>query len=368
MRRERKIPAEALAAIAAPFEGLDAIPLDPPMVQPLALVLDLAGEALRERLFIVQSEGSAEFCLRPDFTLAAIEALIESGRGEGAFTYQGSAFRAAPRGESRSEQFLQIGLERFGPGEAPRDDAAMAALAWRSALAGGRDDLELVLGDVGLFAAFVERLDIPAARAARLERAFASPQRLDAELRGEVQVVESDPLARRLAGMTEADAMAALEETWAQAGVRPIGGRGAQEIVRRLMERRALSEAPTLTEAQRATLTEYLDIDATPEQALKRIAALAPGLDLAPWTARLEALAADGVEPTRMRLVTRFGHGLSYYDGVFFEIRSRALDPATPVAVGGRYDGLPARLGAKDCQGAVGCMVRPGRAWAGGVA
>ncbi|HYG26274.1 MAG TPA: ATP phosphoribosyltransferase regulatory subunit, partial [Caulobacteraceae bacterium] len=44
---------------------------------------------------------------------------------------------------------------------------------------------------------------------------------------------------------------------------------------------------------------------------------------------------------------------------------SAALDADRPVAAGGRYDGLPARLGGTATT-AVGCMVRPARAFAGG--
>ena len=57
-----------------------------------------------------------------------------------------------------------------------------------------------------------------------------------------------------------------------------------------------------------------------------------------------------------------------YYDGLTFEVRSEALGPDRPVAVGGRYDGLLARLGGKGDTRAVGCMVRPWRAYAGGEA
>ena len=49
-------------------------------------------------------------------------------------------------------------------------------------------------------------------------------------------------------------------------------------------------------------------------------------------------------------------------------MRSEALGPDRPVAVGGRYDGLLARLGGKGDTRAVGCMVRPWRAYAGGAA
>ncbi|MEI9891621.1 MAG: hypothetical protein WDN45_15070 [Caulobacteraceae bacterium] len=52
------------------------------MMQPLALLLDMAGEAMRARLFVVQADGIDEACLRPDFTIPVASAHIASGQGE----------------------------------------------------------------------------------------------------------------------------------------------------------------------------------------------------------------------------------------------------------------------------------------------
>jgi ATP phosphoribosyltransferase regulatory subunit len=67
-----------------------------------------------------------------------------------------------------------------------------------------------------------------------------------------------------------------------------------------------------------------------------------------------------------MRLATALGHAFDYYDGLTFEVRSEALERA--IAVGGRYDSLLARLGGSSDAQAVGCMVRPWRAFSGGEA
>ena len=45
-----------------------------------------------------------------------------------------------------------------------------------------------------------------------------------------------------------------------------------------------------------------------------------------------------------------------------------SISTASPRAVGGRYDGLLARLDGPADARAVGCMVRPWRAWTGGEA
>jgi ATP phosphoribosyltransferase regulatory subunit len=170
MRTEPTLPAQALAAIRAPMLAAGAQATDAPILQPLNLLLDLVGEAMRARLFIVQAEGGSEACLRPDFTVAIARSHIDRGVTAGRYVYEGAAFRASA-GSDEPEEFLQLGLEVFEPagGVSAPADAEIVTLAWRAAQAGGRDDLALWLGDVGLFAAFIESLSLPTALAARLK-------------------------------------------------------------------------------------------------------------------------------------------------------------------------------------------------------
>ena len=135
---------------------------------------------------------------------------------------------------------------------------------------------------------------------------------------------EQSRIAALLAGLPEAEASAVLQELWSLAGIEPVGGRRPAEIAHRLDG----------------------------------------------WRRRLAGMTARGVPEDRMVLAAAFGRAFGYYDGFLFEVRSAALDEERPVAAGGRYDGLPARLGGQTQDtirtGAVGCMVRPARAYAGG--
>jgi ATP phosphoribosyltransferase regulatory subunit len=376
MRVEPPVPARALAAIRAPFEGSGAERADAPLLQPLNLLLDLAGEAMRARLFVVQSEGGAEACLRPDFTVAIARGHIEGGRPDGRYWYEGAAFRAASGGD-RPEEFVQVGLEMFPPPQADvaAMDAEIAGLAWQAAAAGGRGDLSLRLGDVALFGAFVESLDLPAGLAARLKRVAGRPRLLLAELsrKDAEPAAGGGTLARLLAGLSEVRAGELLEEVWALAGVEPVGGRGPGEIAARLVRKAEAAAAPALTAAQVAAIHAFMAIDDTPAAALAQVRAQAgrkaKALEaaLAAWETRLKMLAQ--IAPAdRLRFTPALGHAFDYYDGITFEIRSAAVGPERAVAVGGRYDGLLARLGGQADGGAVGCMVRPWRAWAEGEA
>jgi ATP phosphoribosyltransferase regulatory subunit len=376
VRVEPPVPADALAAIRAALAAANAEPVDAPILQPLNLLLDLAGEAMRARLFVVQAEGGAEECLRPDFTVAVARQHIESGQAAGRYIYEGPAFRASPGGD-RPEQFVQLGVEMIGPslGLPLAVDAQVAVLAWRAAVAGGRSDLTLWLGDVALFSAFIESLSLPDALAARLKRVAGRPRLLNAELAraGEPQAASGGgQLAAMLSGLSQGEAATLLEEVWALAGVDPVGGRGPAEIAARLVRRAEAAAAPALTEAQAGAIRGFMAISAAPADGLEQIRAIAgkgAAIEraLANWQGFLSVLQAD-IPAQSMRFAPALGHAFDYYDGLTFEVRSAALGDDRPVASGGRYDGLLARLGGSSAAGAVGCVVRPWRAFSGGEA
>ena len=174
-------------------------------------------------------------------------------------------------------------------------------------------------------------------------------------------------LASLLSGLPETEATAVLDELWRLAGIQPVGGRSAAEIVHRLAERDAALNAPRLSAAQSDLIRRYLAVSDAPSRAIDRLRALGAeaGLD---WSAALDAW-LKGLEGTSLplgavTLATGFARPFGYYDGMLFEIRSAALSADEPVSAGGRYDGLMARLGGP-AVGAVGCMVRPARAWSG---
>jgi ATP phosphoribosyltransferase regulatory subunit len=374
VRVEPPVPGTVLDAIRGALAAAGAEPVDAPILQPLNLLLDLAGEAMRARLFVVQAEGGEESCLRPDFTVAVARQHIAGGTNAGRYAYEGPAFRATPDGEA-PEEFVQLGVELFSPagGSALEADAEVAGLAWRAALAGGRDDLTLWLGDVGLFSAFIESLALPDALAARLKRVAGRPRLLNAELAraGEALAANSGgQLAAMLSGLTQSEAAGLLEEVWALAGVEPVGGRGPSEIAARLVRRAEAASAPALTQAQAIAIRSFMAISAAPAEGLKQVKALAGKAKaieaaLSDWDMRLRAL--GDVPPGCMQFAPSLGHAFDYYDGLTFEVRSDALGPERPLASGGRYDGLLARLGGASAR-AVGCVVRPWRAFAGGEA
>ena len=113
------------------------------------------------------------------------------------------------------------------------------------------------------------------------------------------------------------------------------------------------------------TIEHYLGLTGSPAKVMAAISEFAgtavADAAAAAWRARLEAA---GLDPEKVVLATRFARAFGYYDGFLFEVLSAALTADAPVAAGGRYDGLFAQLGGA-ASTAVGCMVRPARAWRG---
>jgi ATP phosphoribosyltransferase regulatory subunit len=374
-RLEPAPPEAVLAKLRAPFEAFGGTWVEAPVLQPLSLLLDLAGETLRSRLFVVQGDGGPEQALRPDFTIPVVQAHIESRAARGRYLYMGRAFQAAPKESGLPHEFLQIGAELFGEADDPvADDAEVLSLAWRVCRIGGRDDLMLRLGDASLFAKFAAAVGLPETARGRLQRALASPRALAAEFDREERrdAAPDSRLAELLSDLPETEAVGVLEELWRLAGIQPVGGRSAGEIVGRLSTRAAAAKGPKLTAAEMDLVRRYVELAGPPEatlSALDRLSREAGGdLDapLNDWARRLKHLTAAGAELEAMALRPAYAPAFGYYDGVVFQVESAALDEARPVAAGGRYDALPARLGGP--KGAVGCMVRPSRAWLGGAA
>ncbi len=377
MKVEPPLPPEVLAPIRAPFEGLRAPVIDAPILLPLGPVLDLAGEAMRGRLFVVQGDGE-DAVLRPDFTIAVARAHIADGLTSARYLYEGKAFRVAPKGSGRSEEFLQIGLEVFGGGRDAKVDAEVASLAWRSAAAGGRTDLyhdpgrhRLVRGHDRRHGARPRAGRAPETRKPRARRDDRPGDRPRAHGRSPRRgrgtgsrpcwptcrkprrrrcwrICGQSPASSRWAGARQAISCTGWPSV-ARAPAAPAAdaGRGGRHPRRLPGARR--SPAGHAGSGARAAQERRA-------RAGRRIRRLGDTAGRSLW--------ALGRWRTGCGSRPAFGRSFNYYDGFLFEVRSPAFADDAPVAAGGRYDGLPGQLGG-EASGAVGCAVRPGRAWVG---
>src|SRR3954465_15391009 len=132
---------------------------EPAILQPAEPFLDLSGEDIRKSLYLTTDANGEELCLRPDLTIPVARDYLASPRaGEPiGFSYFGPVFRF--RGGQPSE-FLQAGIESFGRQDRAAADAEMLALALEATTAFGLTDIEIRTGDVALFNALLDALEL----------------------------------------------------------------------------------------------------------------------------------------------------------------------------------------------------------------
>jgi ATP phosphoribosyltransferase regulatory subunit len=157
--------------LAGAYERAGYARVAPAMLQPAEPFLDLSGEDIRKRMYLTTAPGGAEYCLRPDLTIPVARDYLASplaGKPTG-FCYLGPVFRHRKDGPS---EFLQLGIESFGRDDRAAADAEMLALALEATAQYGVAKPLVQIGDVALFAALIEALDLAPAWKRRLIKDF----------------------------------------------------------------------------------------------------------------------------------------------------------------------------------------------------
>jgi len=324
---------------------------EPSVLQPAALFLDRSGEEIRRRTFTLTDPSGRDLALRPDLTIPIAKRLVEEGRALPArIAYNGAVFRHEPHAPESPVQFFQAGVELFGEETRAKGDAEILTLAIEAVRAAGLKDFNLRLGDLGLFGALVDDLELPPHWRSRLKRHFWRPGYVETLLDRIGHGAESSRLPQDVK---------AIEKLLGAQGDAPPAGRTRDEVIARA--RAEAAEVLKLDGNVAGAITRLLAISAPVETALADIRALlakagiALDAELAAVDARLAVLKGLGVAPSQIEFNAHFGRSMEYYTGFVFELRT--ADGATELAGGGRYDNLLELLGAPRPVTAVGCAI-----------
>lgn len=334
-------------------------PLEPPVLQPADVFLDLSGEDIRRRMFVTSDADGRELCLRPEYTIPVCRAhLATRGAVAGAYSYHGPVFRLRA---GETGEFRQAGIESIGRRDVAAADAEVLALALEALEAAGVASVRVKLGDVGLLEALVDALGVGRAAKSRLIRAIVAGRA--AAVLGEDETRVDPQHAGLLAALEGQDPQAAkafVEDVLAIAGISSVGGRSAGEIAERFLAR-AGRRGSGLDRRAREVLGAYLAIAGDPDRAASLVRDLARGAGLALDEAlglfeeRAGFLAARGIDLSALEFRADFARNLDYYTGFIFEARVAGATDPRPVVGGGRYDRLASHLGASEPLPAVGC-------------
>lgn len=352
-------------ALLSSFAQAGYVRAEPPILQPAEPFLDLSGEDIRKSLYLTTDAGGEELCLRPDLTIPVARDYLASGRaGEPAgFSYLGPVFRY--RGGQPS-QFLQAGIESFGRADRAAADAEMLALALEATNAFGLKDVEIRTGDVALFTALLDALDLYPVWRRRLIKDFNRKVSLTEDIERLTLAAapgrnEYEGVLAALAGSDRKAALALVTDLMSIAGTTNVGGRSVAEIADRFLEQSTL-KAGALPQDALGIIKRFLSIAGDPDDAIAQLRALAKDakLNISAAIDQLESrvgfMAARGIDTHTTRFSTSFGRGLDYYTGFEFELHARG-NGVEPLVAGGRYDGLMTQLGSTAPIPAVGFSV-----------
>jgi ATP phosphoribosyltransferase regulatory subunit len=343
---------------------------EPAILQPADIFLDRSGEEIRRRTFTLTDPSGRELCLRPDLTIPICKHAVETHAAMPArLSYNGLVFRHQPNAPDRPTQSFQAGAELLGLADSAAGDVEIASLAIDALRAVGLKDFDVKVGDLALFGALVDALDVPPQWRARLKRHFWRAGYFEELLKRLTRGTSTDMrrLLASLRGLSDQETRETIEGLMDMVADAPQGLRTREEIVERLMEQAADEAALHLDAKIVQVITGLLDIAGPARWAMTEIRTQtkAAGIDLeaqlAQMEARLDALEALGIDPARITFATHFGRNMEYYTGFVFELWSRDGGGALEIAGGGRYDTLLEAIGAGRPSPAVGVAIHTER-------
>lgn len=339
--------------ILALFAEREAMLTDIAIILPADPFLDMAGEDLRRRIFLTESETGQSLCLRPEFTIPVCRDHIEKRAATPRrYAYLGEVFRQRREGGA---EFFQAGIEDLGTedraGADARSLADAHALLARVLPGSG---LNVTVGDQAVFEAVLAALGLPRGWQKRLTRVFGSPALLDAAIAECASPPAAAKLPREIASLVargdEEGLTGHIEEAMQATGLSPSAGRLPAEIARRLLEKAELRSV-RLADTALDTLKTFLDIRAPLTEAGDKLSAFANEASLFldealnNFNDRVARIVENDVPLSTIHYNAHFGRPLDYYTGFIFEIGADGLDQ--PLVGGGRYDRLLTLLGAE---------------------
>lgn len=358
-------PAAWAETLLTSFTQAGYVHAQPAILQPAEPFLDLSGEDIRRSLYLTTDSGGEELCLRPDLTIpVARDYLASASAGMPAgFCYLGPVFRY--RGGKPSE-FVQAGIESFGRHDRAAADAEMLALGLEATAAFGLDAVEIRTGDVALFRALIDALDLYPVWKRRLIKDFNRKISLAQDLERLTLATsarrnEYEGVLAALAGSDRKAALALVTDLMSIAGATNVGGRSVAEIADRFLEQSTLKGGALPRDAL-DLITRFLAISGDPDESLAQLRELAADarLDIHAAIDALESrtgfMAARGIDTGKIKFATAFGRGLDYYTGFEFELHAKD-NGDEPLVAGGRYDGLMSQLGSSAQIPAVGFSI-----------
>ncbi|SON54607.1 ATP phosphoribosyltransferase regulatory subunit [Hartmannibacter diazotrophicus] len=365
--------ARTIARVSERFAGAGFAPVEVPVLLPMEDFVRISGEEFRRRMFVTTDGRGVERCLRPEFTIPVCRKAVATGIAGDAvrFSYSGQIFRNGRAGES--DEVWQMGGELIGRHDPAGADAEILALALDIARDNGVSAPQVTIGDVGLFAALLDALALPAAWKRRLMTQFGDPRKVRETVRhmhapasGFAQFSPHADVIKALSEFPSERVGELFADILSIAGIQSVGGRTTSEIAERVLEQATLAAETVMPAGATDIVDAFLDLELPLAEAADKLKshALMAGADkgalaaaIARFEARIDAFQASGIALDNVTFSASFGRRLGYYDGFVFDITDPRAAGLGQVCGGGRYDALMTSFGAPADVKAVGFAV-----------
>ncbi len=365
---ERRALEAQNARVMAVFEKAGFDHIAPDILQPADIFLERSGEDIRANSYVFTDPDGAEMCLRPDLTVPACRYHLTHAAkpdSETRYCYCGPAFRFT-RDKRVPSEFGQAGIEWLAAADAQGSEAQVLALTIAAVKAGGLSRYRVKLGDLRLFQALLDGLEMPKRWRRRLIHHFWRPQAFRETLNRFAALEDQtrtsiSPFVDAVMGKELGEAQSWVEAELERKAIPLAGGRSTAEIAARLAEKAADRSAHPLSPQAVKAIETYLAIEGDAASVLNELDAVAGGeayrMALAQFRRRIEAMRSLGLKPEDFAFAATFGRNLEYYTGFVFQIEADTQQGPLQVAGGGRYDDLLSDIGSPVPVSAVGCAI-----------
>ena len=308
-------------------------------------IIQRSGENFKRSMLTFKNEYGKEMCLRPDLTVASCIKFLER-KSKSKIYYSGQAYR---RTDKKGSDLVndQLGIEILGSKNQPQDDFKIIKTILNSAKSIKSKNIQIKVGDIGLFKRLINSLDMPERWKLRLIRHFWRPKYFEELLKrleknSDIDSVTFDTDKKRFFEMKK------MEQE------KVIAGRSISEILRRfdkkIKDPRSFNEGKKIVKIIRS----FLKINCQLSKLDNKLQDFAKKNNLKKNTFKdFKSIQNLKKLNQEVKFITNFGRDIEYYTGIVFEIFSGTKE----IARGGRYDDLLKSLGAKKDIPAVGAAI-----------
>ena len=333
--------------------------IDTPIIEPTELFLRKGGGEMAAQMYSFTDPGGNPVSLRPEFTSSIVRWFLGEDRLDILplrAQYSGPVFRY--RGDHEEyRQFHQAGVELIGSGN-PEADAEVLILACQGLAALGVDNVQLVLGDLGIYKDMIGQLGLSErARVfvlnniGRLKDGPAGLKAVEAQATKFRLISDDgwqDSALEQIVGMKDAQARHLIAGMIEQEDPEALGQRTSAEVAERLLNR--IHGAKDRSKMKKALdlASKLASIEGDPDVSLAKAGELlrlhniqSKSLDRLGEV--VDLISGEDLGHTSVGINFGMARGIAYYTGTVFEL----LNAETGVSYGGggRYDELARNMG-----------------------